>query len=105
MQDLGIFLPGKYRQRLFAAANDSHGDSRRMACAGQDMRGGLALSLDEEDGEELVGISERDYGILVRALQFYADRQHLTVGDFGISLEDGKRARIALAAIADRDFI
>lgn len=105
MQDLGIFLPGKYRQRVFAAANDSHGDSRRMECARQDTVGGLALSLDEEDGDELADISERDYGILLRALQFYADRQHLTVGDFGLSLEDGKRARMALAVIADGDFI
>ena len=107
MQGLGIFLPGEYRQRIFAAANDSHGDSQRIVCARQDVVGGLALSLDEddEDGSELAGISEREYGILLRALGYYADRQHLTVGEFGISVEDGKRARMALAAVSDRELI
>lgn len=99
MQDLGIFLPGEYRQHVFVAANDSYGDSQRKACVLQDMVGGLALSLDEEDGDEPAGITEREYGVLLRALQYYADRQHLTVGDFGISVEDGKRARIALGTI------
>ena len=105
MQDLGIFLPGEYRQRIFTAANDCHRDSGRMACARQETVGGLALSLDEEERGQPAGISERDYGVLLRALQFYADRQHLTVGEFGIAVEDGKRARLALAAIAGRDFI
>lgn len=106
MQDLGIFLPGEYRQHAIEAANDVQADSQRMVCSRQQgIVGGLALSLDDTAEDALAGISEREYRLLLEALRFYADRQHLTFGKFGISVEDGRRARSALAAIEGRELI
>lgn len=106
MQQLGIFLPGVYSELLPSPANDTANESIAVVTSRQSAwpRSMDEWPLDASSLKALVAEVTRRFeteiGVLRKALQFYADRSHIKVGDFGIAVEDGKRAQEALKGVA-----
>ena len=106
MQQHGIFLPGVYSELLPLPANDPMHESVGAVCRRTAF---WTEPIDEWPDDvaslralvaELTRCFDTENKILRGALQFYADRSHIKVGDFGIAVEDGKRAQDALTKIA-----
>lgn len=105
MQQLGVFLPGVYSDLLPSPANDPMNES--TPAAGRKSRWTEPIDRWPDDAASLTALVaeltqrfEAENRILRGALQFYADRSHIKVGDFGIAVEDGKRAQDALTRAA-----
>lgn len=102
MQQHGIFLPGVYSDLLPSPANDLMHDSV-SAVVGRAAVWPRPIEQWPDDVASLRTLLadltrgfETENRILRGALQFYADRSHIKVGDFGVAVEDGKRAHDAL---------
>lgn len=98
MQQYGLYLPGGFYEDIPCPAND-----RKCALSAR-----LATWTEPIDRlpddvpslrallAEVTQCFESENELLRGALQFYADRSHIKVGEFGVAVEDGKRAQDAL---------
>lgn len=99
MHQYGIYLPGGYYEDVPCPANDREcALSARLAVWTEPID---QLPDDPSSLRELLNevtqSFEMENRLLRGALQFYADRSHIKVGEFGVAVEDGRRAQDALA--------